>query len=210
MHRFNRASFLIALLVAACDDLPTTPNGSAPVPSAAKSSANPLFVQYSDDVAGLVPVDTGFWAVRGEKRELRLSFRQSSGPGSGEEFLRFTVEDKSLLRYPDGRLVQDGDSVFISVHVDPATYAFRFEPSGLKFSTSDPAELRIRYFHHDADVNHDGHVDGTDATLELRLRIWQQELTTDPWFALASHNKHSDDEIEADVRGFTGFALAAN
>jgi hypothetical protein len=48
------------------------------------------FVRFPADLAPLAETSSSFWAVKGENRELRLRYTDSSGPGS-DEFLRFEV-----------------------------------------------------------------------------------------------------------------------
>ena len=70
------------------------------------------------------------------------------GPGSplGAAYVRLTVWPNSLLAWPDGHPVAGNDSVLITVRlVDRSKLLFEFEPSGLRFSVSKPAELRVNY-----------------------------------------------------------------
>jgi len=153
------------------------------------------------------PADS-FYAKRGEDRELRIYF-QDSGGGQGEEYLRLRVDAATLLALPDGTPVAQGDSVLIHVRVaDPSQMLFELEPSGLHFSPIAPARLTIHYDHADGDLNDDGVVDATDSTIEGTLAIWRQENPGDPFLRLSSVLSLELDEAEAELTGFSRYALA--
>jgi len=153
------------------------------------------------------PADS-FYAKRGEDRELRIYF-QDSGGGQGEEYLRLRVDAATLLALPDGTPVAQGDSVLIHVRVaDPSQMLFELEPSGLHFSPIAPAHLTIHYDHADGDLNDDGVVDATDSTIEGTLAIWRQENPGDPFLRLSSVLSLELDEAEAELTGFSRYALA--
>jgi hypothetical protein len=156
----------------------------------------------------LFNADTFFYAKKGEDREVRISFQNSLG-GEGEEFLRLRVRKESLLSRPDGTPFAAGDSVRITVRVvDVTKILFEAEPSGLTFNPAEPAELKIHYSHADHDFNEDGSIDVFDAQLKSRLAIWRQETLTDPFLRLGSVNAEGLEEINADILGFSRFAIA--
>ena len=92
--------------------------------------------------------------------------------------------------------------------MDPARLLFEFEPAGLTFNPSRPAELRIHYNHADDDLDEDGDVDVDDATLELTIGIWRQENDGDPFERLGSLLVDNLEEVEAELGGFSRYALA--
>lgn len=169
-----------------------------------KTDEELTFVRFADSAVPLLTRQASFWAKSGEDRELIMEY------ADGEDFLEFEVDDDSLEAYPDGRLFQPGDSVLITVTVDPTNrFLFTFEPAGLKFRNSSPAELEIEFRRRDADINGDGVVNAADEALLNDLRIWQRERPGDPWSPLGIIRFELDiDEIEAEVGSFTGFALA--
>jgi hypothetical protein len=154
--------------------------------------------------------EVSFYAVRGENREGEISFVDDERPGEpGEEYLELRVDAEALQSRPDGTLFAEGDSVLITVRVvDPARLLFEFEPAGLRFSPSRPAELKIHYNHADDDLDEDGDVDLDDETLELSLGIWRQENDGDPFERLGSLLIEDLEEIEAGLEGFSRYALA--
>jgi hypothetical protein len=165
-------------------------------------------LRVDDTSPPLFNPEASFWAVRGEDREVRIFFQDDVG-GAGEEYLRLRIDAPSLLAYPDGTLFGVDDSVLVTVRVvDPAQLLFELEPSGLRFSPLDPAELKIHYDHADDDLDDDGDVDAEDDALELTLAIWRQESPGDPFVKLGSLLVDDLEEIEAELEGFSRYALA--
>lgn len=155
----------------------------------------------------LNPVDS-FYAKRGEDREVRIFFADIEG-GEGEEYLRLRIDAPSLLARPDGTPFQEGDSILVHVLVvDPTRLLFELQPSGLRFSPSAPARLKIHYDHANDDFNDDGQVNGEDDSIETTLGIWRQENPTDPFVRLGSAVVKDLKEIEGNLTGFSRYALA--
>ena len=155
----------------------------------------------------LNPVDS-FYAKRGEDREVRIFFADLEG-GQREEYLRLRIDASSLLARPDGTLFQEGDSILVHVLVvDPTQLLFELQPSGLRFSASAPAKLKIHYDHANDDFNDDGQVNQQDDSIETTLGIWRQENLTDPFVRLGSAVVKDLKEIEGDLQGFSRYALA--
>lgn len=183
--------------LAACSDNSTDVDGGA-VPEDRLT-----FLRFESANAVAVK-QASFWAVKGQDRELEMRY------ADGEDFLEFEIGAQTLLFRPDGRPFQNGDSVQITVTLDAANrFILDFQPSGLVFNPTRPAELEINYRLADDDVDDDGDEDSTDRALELALRIWQQERPGLPWLPLATF-RINDDELEARILSFTGFAMASN
>ena len=201
LHQFALAG--VAGLAVACSDS-TGPGGGTTKPP---DELNVLdLAQTSPPLFSSVD---SFYAKRGEDREVRLSFLDQVNGGPGEEYLRLRVEPEALLARPDGTLFQEGDSILIHVEVvDPAQLLFQLQPSGLRFSADKPARLKIHYNHADDDFNEDGQHDGLDDAIETTLGIWRQETPSDPFVRLGAAVVVELDEIEADIPGFSRFAMA--
>jgi hypothetical protein len=149
-----------------------------------------------------------FWAIKGQGAEQKLYFLNEEG-GRGEEYLSLKLEDASLRLRPDGSAFAEGDSVLITITVeDPALLLFALEPSGLKFSATKPAELKIRYAQADDDLNEDGEIDDEDDHIETILGIWRQEQPNLPFVRLGSVKVEGEEELEADLEGFSRYAIA--
>lgn len=149
-----------------------------------------------------------FWARRGDSREGKLYFLNSEGQ-RGEEFAVLKIDSQSLLARPDGSLIQVGDSVLITMTVvDQSQLLVELQPSGLRFSSSKPAELKLDYGEADDDYNGDGRVDGKDSEAELQFAIWRQEKPGDPFVRLGSVKVEDLKEVEAKLVSFSRYAIA--
>lgn len=200
MRKQTGILLLCALVLTACwrDD----------EPAAEERSEDELsFVQF--DMANFPPAEreASVWAVKGQNRQLVLRFA-SQEPGGGDTYLEFDIPADALLRSPEGRNYEQGDSVEISVQVDPdGRFLFTFGPDGLDFDPGSMPTLRLSYAQADSDLDGDGDVDEDDEALRARLRIWQQEQQGGLWQGLQSDRL--DGAVEAEIRTFTGFALAS-
>lgn len=201
---------ITGLLIAGAVTLPFVGCGDDPAgPSDDQKTESELtFVRFDTAVMGTLPSQASFWAVRGEDRELRMRSAPTPDDDDGEKFLELKIEEETLLRRPDGTAFAEGDSILITVTLDPqGRFLFDFQPSGLVFNPDEPAELKIRYVLANEDFDGDGDVDDDDRAFEALLSIWQREDSNDPFIRLQTF-EIDDDELEADLNGFTGFALA--
>jgi len=152
--------------------------------------------------------NVSFWAVKGQSVEQKLYFLDSQGL-RGEEYLRLRLEAGSLSLLRDGSAIAEGDSVLITITVeDPARLLFELQPTGLQFSATAPAELKISYAQADHDFNDDGAINVEDSEVETRLGIWRQELPGQPFLRLGSVKIEGQEELEAELQGFSRYAIA--
>jgi hypothetical protein len=166
-------------------------------------------VRASPTAPALVAVTTSFYAKRGSDREIRLYYRPRPGRTDSSEFLRFRVRRNSLSRRPDGTPFAVNDSVLITIRVaDQSRLWVDFQPSGLQFSSSEPAELKLSYKESDGDIDGDGDSDSTDRALERQLAIWFQESPGELWNRLTSSIFEDDDDIEGKLTSFTTYLVA--
>jgi hypothetical protein len=202
--RYPIARGLIFMLagVAACSSDPTSSgDGSRP-------SSDLNILRVASTAPALFNPEASFYAVQGQDREVRISFQDATGL-EGEEFLRLRVRPGSLQSNPDGTPIAPGDSVLITVRVEnPDSILFEMEPAGLTFSPAGPAELKIHYAHADHDFNDDGTINTFDDQIKTQLAIWRQETLSDPFTKLGSVNVEESEEINADILGFTRYAIA--
>lgn len=174
-----------------------------------KTDAELTVLRTAASAPPLVATTASFYALKGENREVRLYYRPAPGSLDSTEFLRFKVPDESLDRRPDGSVIANGDSVLITVTVlDAAKLIVDFQPAGLRFAASKPAELKLSFAEADGDLDDDGDIDGDDVAAESRLAIWRRETIADPWVRLSSVLSVSRDEVEATITGFTNYAIA--
>lgn len=192
----------LAGLGVSCSDS-TGPGGTT------KPAADLSIVDLAQNSPPLFNPADSFYAKRGEDREVRIFFQDPENGGQGEEYLRLRVDAQSLLARPDGTPFLEGDSILIHVQVvDPTLLLFELQPSGLRFSATSPARLKIHYDQANDDFNDDGRVDGEDQSIETTLGIWRQETPSDPFVRLGAAVVTDLKEIEADLLGFSRYALA--
>jgi hypothetical protein len=196
-----RCTLALLAVAAACSD------GSAPDDVREPDDLN--FLRMAEDAPPLVTNTVTFTATRGEDSEVAIEYQPLPGQDSGEDFLRFRVRDDALLARPDGTPFADGESVVITITiVDPERLVVRFEPSGLRFSPSEPAELKLDYSWTDDDVDGDGDVDARDESLERELSLWRQEAAGLPWERIGSLVIEGLEEVDAELVGFTNYVIA--
>jgi hypothetical protein len=146
----------------------------------------------------LLATSTTFTACKGQGAEGRLVFNDGTG-GEGEEFARLTLDGASLLARPDGTPFAAGDCVDITLALDdPTQVLVRLEPSGLRFDPAHPAKLKLDY----------GEAEGVDSTVEAQISIWRQETAGAAFVRIGSAVVESLKEVDADLLGFSRYALA--
>ena len=183
--------------------------GDGTGPDNQKTTDELTFLRFSASAPALAQTTVTFWAVKGQDRRGRLYYETPAGAADTAEFMTFRVLEGSLLRYPNGTPIANGDSVLITITLlDPLTLAVNMQPAGLRFSPDEPAELKFEYDESDDDLDRDGDVDSDDSSAETRLAIWRQELPNQPWVRLSSRVELSLDEVEAEITSFTSYALA--
>src|SRR5688572_1613395 len=135
MRRLWSIAALAALVLTACD--PSGPDDDK------KPEEDLQFVRFAAGAPAAVQ-QASFWAVHGQTRTLAI--RYAGQPAGEEPLLEFRVGALSLLQRPNGVPFLPGDSVRITVAVDPqGRFLFDFQPAGLVFSPALPALLRINY-----------------------------------------------------------------
>ena len=198
MSKFTTRITIIALAaLAACGGDSTGPQ------QITKTTSELHFLRLSATAPQLQSTVVTFFAVKGQDREVRVRFK------NGEDYLRFRVFANSLSQRPDGSAIANGDSVLITITItDPIKLQAEFQPAGLKFSSSNPARLQFEFGEADKDLNNDGVVNGTDTSLIPQISTWRQEVAGGDWLKVGSIVEIEINEVQADIFGFTGYALA--
>jgi hypothetical protein len=217
----------LALLVAECSD-GRQPTAVTPTPA-------PHFLRWADAVTprftaiGAIPSSGGdgaiadgmqasslvdgisldrytaaFWAVRGEERSVQINYLSSTGDTSFP-FLTLTITDPVFV--PDQGDLAPGDSVLVSVTIDPTDIKVSLEPTGLLFG--DQAQLKISYGGAGGDLNGDGLVDGTDAEIETQLLgLWYREGGESSWERIPASQVVSDKSFISALLHFSQYAVS--
>jgi hypothetical protein len=193
---------MLCVLATACGSDSTTPTGGG-------TNENDLrFLHVAADAPPLAQATTTFWAIRGRETEGTIWYHRRPDRPDSTEFVEFRVPDRALVQRPDGTPIAEGDSLQITITVvDPVRLIVEFQPAGLQFAADRPARLKIDYHEASEDINDDGHVDDNDTALKSQLSIFRQEQPGDPWFMQSSISLEESDEVEADIAGFTRYAI---
>ena len=150
---------------------------------------------------------SSFWACDGEASVVVVNYLPVAGETVGQPFLRFSVAKNSLSSDPAGKRLRRGDSVLITLTIDPVTFAMDFQPSGVWFSNGVPAELTFWYQNADPDFNEDGVVDATDARLAQQIAVWGR--AADRWWtALPSSIDPTLPSVSTSVQHFSEYAVS--
>lgn len=201
--RWVMSSVAVVLMALACSDSTAPNSNTGPRPPGELN-----ILTLAQTAPPLWNPTISFYAIRGEDREGRIFF-QDAGGAQGDEYLRLKIDGASLLARPNGSPFAIGDSILITVTVvDVQQILFELEPSGLRFDPAQPAELEIEYGEADDDFNEDGVVDAEDDEIEDELAIWRQEVPGGVFERLGSVTIEDLEEIEADLLGFSRYAIA--
>jgi hypothetical protein len=195
------AALGLVILALACSD-----SSGPDIPI--KPPADLRVIQLPQTHPALVSDTVSFMAVKGQNAQGSIFFAGGEG-GEDDEYVRLTINGNSLLALPDGTPMVAGDSVRITLRVvNSDSILFQFEPSGLAFDPNHPARLKIRYNQCHGDYNDDHHVDQMDTDILGQLAIWRQPLLSDPYTRLGSVRVDEEDGVEANLTGFSRYALA--
>jgi len=205
-----RAALLFAVVAAiGCSDstAPTTGTGGNGPPRS-NDSLNTL--RPAPGAPAIANPVVAFYAKKGEDREAFMYYRPDSSSGRDSAvFLRLRVRQRSLDQRPDGSPIAEGDSVLITITlVDAARLIVDCQPAGLRFSASDPADLKMSYLEADQDLNDDGSVNSSDQQLLGQLQIWRRETPDARWEPLQTEQSTETHEVESQISGFTSYAIA--
>jgi hypothetical protein len=201
---------LLAMVLVGCDEATGLTDPTPPASTNTAVDDSLWILRFAQDAPPLADTVVSFWAVKGDNREVEIRYLPTESYRGGT-CLYFKVPGDALLRSPDGRLYQRGDSVRITIRVVRTTqYNFEFAPAGLQFSADKPAELRVYYDWMNRDINGDGRVDDEDERLFERLGFWRQERPGERWSTVQTEREPSFKRARAEIRGFTRYAMATN
>jgi hypothetical protein len=145
-----------------------------------------------------------FTAVRGQTSSVQINYQGPAG-SAAQPFLRLDVTDPVFV--PGRGDLSPGDSVTMTVTVDPVNVLVNLEPSGIRFG--QPAALSMWYGGAGGDLNGDGVVDRADADIESGpLTIWCLENPGDPWWAMSTVRSTLDRTLIVDLQHFSNYAVA--
>jgi len=204
-----RRSWVCAILVvaAACRDVAAPPMQRAVTAVSLPSPAGIHMLRQAPGAPALETYQVSFWACDGEASGVVVNYLPGAGQTVGQPFLRFSVPKNSMATDPNGTRLRRGDSVLITLTIDPVTFAVDFQPSGVWFSNGVPAELTFWYQNADPDLNGDGVVDATDAQLAQQIAVWGRAAGR-RWTALPSNADPTLPSVSTTVQHFSEYAVS--
>ncbi len=118
--------------------------------------------------------------------------------------MRLTTTDPAYV--PGVGELAPGDSVLVTVTIDPDNVEVSLEPTGLLFG--EPGQLQISYGGTDGDLNGDGVVDDTDSYIESQLLgLWYREGTDGVWERIPAVQAPSDKSFVSALPHFSEYAV---
>jgi hypothetical protein len=145
-----------------------------------------------------------FWAVRGQQRSVQVNYLSSTGDTSFP-FLQLSITDPVFV--PGRGELQPGDSVEVTVTIDPADIKVSLEPTGLQFG--DPSRLQIWYAGADGDLNGDGVVNAIDAQIETHLLgLWYREGAENAWMQIPASQSVGEKSFSSSLKHFCDYAVS--
>ncbi len=192
-------SLTLALIAAGCSDQ------TGPPLAELVSSTGTHILQQSGTAPRLQTYQFSFWAKRGTQTSVFLNYRRAPGQRVADPFLRFKIPINGLVAGAGGVPLSRGDSVRITLTIDTVLFNVDFQPSGVLFSTSSPAQLAIWYKNADPDLNGDGVVDAIDAALQEQLAFWYHGRT---WLKQVSKSDPTQLSVSGPIYHFSQYAVA--
>ncbi len=163
------------------------------------SEGSPLFNRVAlsspSGEASTAQYEMSFWAVRGAAREVEVRSLDEAEQQTFE-FMRFSLSPNALLLKPDGSRFKNGDSLQITISIDPARFVMEFQPSGLSFDPDAPAELEIWYGAAEGEVRQD------------LLGIWYQQEAGTLWYPIVSEHDLLVKRFKTHLFHFSGYAVS--
>ena len=189
----------LVLVAAGCTDQTGPSPAAVPAPLAAVVPMPPPgthILRQSPAAPRLQTYQVSFWAKRGTQTTVF------------DPFLRFRIPINGLVAGAGGVPLARGDSVRITLTIDTVLFNVDFQPSGVLFSTSSPAQLGIWYQDANPDLNGDAVVDALDETLKEQLAIWYRGTRSDAWRQLWSKNDTTQELVTAALYHFSQYAVS--
>lgn len=164
---------------------------------------NPAHILRQDAGApALETYRTSFWVRRDKLTQVTVNYQD------GQPFLWFDVPKDGLFQRSNGQPFKGRDSVYITLTIDTLHFVVDFEPSGLVFKKDHAAQLFIWYEHANPDLNRDGVVDATDASLRDSLHIVTRPVKRANWHPAKGGKGQTLPYVFADLRHFSQWAVS--
>ena len=203
-------SLTLVLVAGGCSDQTGPSPAAVPAPLADLVSPPPgtHLLKQSATAPRLATYQVSFWAKRGTQKSVFVNYRRRPGQWFPDPFLRFKIPINGLVAGANGVPLNRGDSVRITLTIDTVSFNVDFQPSGVVFSNSSPAQLAIYYENASPDLNGDGVMDAADQTLKEQLAIWYRGSKAGAWKQVWSKNDPSQEVVTAALYHFSQYAVA--
>jgi len=166
----------------------------------------PSFQMVGSVSLSLTTNKVSFWSVRGKERRVQIDYQGANG-APAQPFLQLTTYEPEYV--PGRGYLAWGDSVLVTITVDPTNIAVQLEPHGLRFDDDDRSKLRLYYGGAGGDLNGDGLVDETDRYIESQLLgMWYQAGPDSPWSPMSVYKSLSEKSLTAYLEHFSGYAVS--
>jgi hypothetical protein len=181
---------------------PSSNWGTPPVPTGI------VTLQQSPTAPPLETYQVSFVASRRQSSTVTVNYQAVNGDTVGRPFLRFSIPKWSLVAGAGGVPLMRGDSVTITLTIDPGAFSVDFQPTGVLFSNTTPASLTLWYENANPDLNGDGVVDSTDAALRQQLTFYYQLAGTSTWTKHPSNNDPATPSVTGALYHFSEYAVS--
>jgi len=200
----------VLLAVVACHDAAApgnAPRALGDVVASTDPFADVHILQQGPTAPALETYQVSFWVTKGKAATLVVNYQGSPGKVP-DPFLVFGVPKDGLIAGPNDPHMAKGDSILLTVSIDPTRFLADFGPSGMKFSAKSPAILTMCYEHMDPDLNGDGVVDDTDKALQQQISFWTQSMKEGDWFKLPTKYDPANPCVSAQIFHFSQYAVS--
>jgi hypothetical protein len=172
------------------------PPAIAQAPSASGELAHGNVIPLEASVAS-------FWVRNYKKTRLGIDYEGSSR--GSRPFLRLTIPERSLYRWPNGRTIGPWDAARITVQVDSTELVVHFAPSGLRFTPA--CEVLLELWYDGANLGR-GKGDDDDDEFLRGLRLWHQVEPGGGWAPIPAYHRVRGHYILARICGFSSYAVS--
>ncbi len=211
----------LALVLGACGD-PAAPLDQQPRPGRPAMELAPgsngtyswpaatgiVTLRQSPTAPPLETYQVSFVAWRRKSSTVTVNYQAVDGQDVGQPFLTLYIPKRGLVAGAGGVPLARGDSVIITITIDPVDFSVDLQPSGVLFSNNAPASLTLWYENADPDFDGDGVVDSTDDALRQQLTFYYQSTGSSTWTKHPSKNDPATPSVTGALYHFSEWALS--
>ena len=162
-------------------------DGTVPATTIAQSNSAPPLLTYS----------TSFAAVQGEGDTFIVFYEDEWNPGmQGDWFLKLNIPSDAQFVDELGNPVAEGDTVVVTVDIDPSLFFVRFGPHGSTFAGNKPATLQFNYSYAESGWN------------ENDLAVWYQPTEGESWNEEPTQIDKKKNRVTIELYHFSNYAVA--